>query len=236
MESASRHRIGTILFIVGIACGLALALSAIWGDFEAMSYFYTGAGNESFDGLRCPIIMSATSTASVSSTFDNPTEAEIQPYYEVTVSGITGPRAFEGQLAVPAHSSKSVGWQVDAGDIDLGYFVMVKVKVLPVADHSTREATCGILVLTIGGLSGPTLLGIALTLSLLGIVSGLTLRELEERTRSGKAVHQQNALRALGVITLLAMLAGLMGWWGIGLICCAVSILMMVISLRVAAW
>ena len=42
--------------------------------------------------------------------------------------------------------TQDAAWTVDAHDIDLGNFILVKVDVLPVAGYRTREATCGILV------------------------------------------------------------------------------------------
>jgi hypothetical protein len=181
-------------------------------------------------------MISAAERASVYETFDNPSDKETQQYYQVSVSGVTGLRTIEDQVNVPGHTSKTVSWTVDARDIDLGSFVMVQVKVLPVAGHTTRAATCGILVLTTDGISGTTLFDIALALSLLGIPAGLALREAGQQALSGKALSGRNALRAVGIATLLALLAGLIGWWAIGLICAAVGVLLLVISVRVEAW
>ncbi len=133
MQAKSVRTLGSVIFFFGIFLGLALALVAIWGDFEGISYFYSGAGYPSYNGLNCPVLMTRSETGIVSASFSNPDSQEIEPYYEVTVSGPASMRKLEGQLSLPAHTSKSVQWKVDANDIDLGSFIFIDMQVLPVA-------------------------------------------------------------------------------------------------------
>ncbi len=227
---------GATIFFLGILSGLALASAAIWGDFEAMSYFYTGAGYDQFNGLKCPILMTLSDTGIVTAGFSNASDREIQPYYEVSVSGVASLREFEAQLPVPAHATESVQWTVDANDIDLGSFILVNVDVLPVAGYSTREATCGIVVLNLNGPTGRQIFGSVLAASLLGMVVGLGLLESATDMKNSPALNAANAMRATAIAAALAMLTGLMGWWLIGLIFCAVTILLLVVLLRFAAF
>ncbi|MGE5071943.1 MAG: hypothetical protein ACM3MF_00820 [Anaerolineae bacterium] len=234
MRTISRQALGTIIFLVGLLTGLALAGAAIWGDFEGMSYFYTGAGYPPFKGLNCPVLMTRGEAARITAQFDNPSDEEIRPFYQVQVSGLAATRNFENQVPVAPHSSTTVDWTVDSNDIDLGRFVMVDMQVLRVAGISTREATCGILVLGIPGLTGSQVLAGLLAISLTGLVLGLAMRERRAETIPGKEMTLRNGMRAAGIAVLLAMLTGLMGSWLIGTVFCAVAVLLLVILLRVA--
>jgi hypothetical protein len=66
MQTSSRRTLGSVIFLAGVLTGLALAATSSWGDFEALSYFYTGAGYDVFGGLKCPIVMSRGEKAKLS--------------------------------------------------------------------------------------------------------------------------------------------------------------------------
>ena len=223
---------GSVIFFFGICIGLILAFAAVWGDYEGLSYFYTGAGYPSFNGLKCPILMTRSETGTVRVNFDNPGAEEIEPYYEVTVSGQASMRKFEGQLPVPAHASKSIEWTVDARDMDLGFFIFINMDVLPVAGYSTREDNCGIIVLNIAGPTGGQILNLSLSLSLLGIVIGYGLWESDAKKNAWGSDNLSYAMKALGLAVLLAMLTGFLGWWLAGVLFGVLTILLMVIVLR----
>ncbi len=111
---------------------------------------------------------------------------------------------------------------------------MVKVDVLPFAGNPARESTCGMLVLELGGLSGGQILGWGLGLSLLGMIAGLSLSETAPEALNGKRRSLQNGLRAAGVLTLLALLTALMGWWLPAVVFWAVTILLLTVLGRMA--
>jgi hypothetical protein len=234
MKGRTKRTLGTVIFVLGLLLGLALAIVVLWGDFEATSYFNSGAGYAPFGGLNCPALMSPSEVATLSATFDNPGNREIQPYYEVEISGAAASRGLEGQPQVAAHSSKTVSWTVDANDIDLGYFVMTRIDVLPFAGNPARESTCGIVVLNLLGLSGSQILGLWLGASLIGIVLGLGMSETGNEAGDRKERSVQNGLRAGGVAVLLALLTALIGSWVISLIFSAITILLLLILLRMA--
>ena len=232
MQTKSRQTLGNIIFLAGIFLGLGLAMAAVWGDFEGISYFFNGAGYEAFRGLSCPILMSRSDVATISARLDNPGDTEIKPYYQVEISGAAASRGLEGQVPVAGHSSRTVRWTVDSKDIDLGYFIFVKMTILPVAGHSTREGTCGIVVLNVRGPSGGQIFGGILGASLLGMVLGLGLRETGNENVSGAALNLRNGSRAVAILTSAAMLMGFLGSWLIGLVLCAMALLLMTVLLR----
>jgi len=119
--------------------------------------------------------MSLTEKASVLARLANPTDKRIEPHYKVDIRGETESRRLNGEVAVPAHTSREVEWTVDANDIDLGFFVLVRVAVLPVVGYATREATCRILALDLGNTTGSQALGLAVAASPLLMLAGLVL-------------------------------------------------------------
>lgn len=231
MRTKSARSLSIVLYFSGIFLGFALAIAANWAEFEGVSYYYTGATYNAFHGLHCPVLMTRSETGIVTASFDNPSNQESEPYYEVEISGPL-PRRFEDQLSIAPHETKKVQWTVDVHDIDRGSFIFVKLDVLPTVGYSTREATCGILVLNVPGLTGEQILWLTLIASLLGMVVGLGLWENANAPLADKSLYLKRAMRTLAIIVLLAMLSGFMGWWGAGVILCAVTILLLVLTLR----
>jgi len=132
---------------------------------------------------------------------------------------------------VPPNQTKTVRLAVDANDVDLMFFIFVKIGILPNALHRTQEAVCGIMVIKILGLTGAQLYRTALFLSFLGIAFGLGVWQ-----RTGTKADQdiRRATQTLGFVVLLTMFAALMGWWIAGMALSAITILLLVISLRLA--
>lgn len=227
----SKHNISGIVFFFGIFVGLALAAIPIWSAFEAQAYYFTGETFEPFNGLHCPMLMTTSETKTITATFDNPSNQEIQPYYQVVTSGPL-PQKFENQFSIPPHTSKTVQWTVDENEIDMESFAFSKIEILPDSDHSTRRAICGIMMLNVPGLSGDQIFWLLFIISLLAITIGFVMWERSLDQTKDSSVALQRAMQFMGVAVLLAMLTAFMGWWLVGLAFGIIVILLMVISLR----
>jgi hypothetical protein len=230
MQTKSKHFLSGAIFFFGIFVGLALALAIIWGKYEATSYFFEGTTYASFNGLHCPVLMARSETGIIRAVFNNSDNQDDEPYYQMEIGGIT-PRNFENQLSLPPHTSKSVQWTADANDINLGFFIFAKLDILPDGIHPTREATCGILVLNISGLTGGQIFWFMLVISLMEIPAGFLLWRTTDKTSTGRALETQRAMLALAVLVLLSIFTGLMGWWFMGIILCAITFLLIAIML-----
>jgi hypothetical protein len=231
MQTKSIRTLGSAIFFLGIFFGLALAIATTWASFESVFYFYTGATYDSFGGLRCPNLMTLSDTGIVAARFDNPTGQDIDPYYRVEMSGVI-PREFENQLTVPPHQTNNIQWTVNSNDVDYSNFIFVKLEILPDAYYSSSQATCGIMMINIRGLSGGQILALLLTVSLLGIVLGLELWASVNDKTSNNYSNDLRVRQALGIFVSLAVLAGLTGWWVAGTIFCVLTILLLVILIR----
>ena len=225
--------IGSIVFFLGIAVGLSLAVASIWAEYEAVGYFFTGARFDRFPGLKCPILATYSETVTISASIENPGDRAVQPFYRVEVSGPLG-RMFRDQIDIPPHKTQRAEWTVSTDDVDLRYFIMTKITLFPFAGTPTREATCGIFVLNLDGPTGTQVLIISLVASTIGIIVGLSVWE-RQMALVNKGVRQsQHVRRALGLVVLLAIFSSVMGWWLAGFVLCVLAILLLLIVLFVS--
>lgn len=222
---------GRVLFFFGACIGLTLAVIMIWNSVEAIHYYFDGANYAPFNGLQCPVMIAPAEKGAVTASFKNPTNKEINFLYRTEISGRVSPRRVEGQVTVPPHQTKSIRLTVDARDIDLGFFIFLKMNILPNSLHGSRQSLCGIMVINLFGLTGRQIPAVALSLSFLGMAVGLAIGQ-----RTGTKEHQNTVrvMQALGVVVLLCLLAATLGWWLAGMAFVAITILLMLISVRLA--
>ncbi len=229
-----------LLFLLGALLAILVALASAWGDYEGLSYFATGAVYAPFPSLRCPIALSRSEKGEVAAVFENPGEKTIEPYYEVEVSGLIANRRLRGHVAVEPHASREVMWTVDSQDVDLRYFILIKFDVLGMAGYPPREATCGILMLPSGPLSGEFVVLLGSVGSMLLMLAGLILPVVgleggdARRFDRAASTATRRMLQVLGICSAAAMLAGFNGWWAAALMLCTVCVLLLAVSLRYA--
>jgi len=229
MKINSLRILGSILFFLGIISGFSIAILGTWNKVESADYFFRGATFEHFSGLRCPLLMARSETGVVAVIFDNPTDEDDDFYYKVEISGFLSPRQIEGHIPVPAHQKRSISLTVDRADIDLQFFIFAKIVISPNSTRPTRAADCGIMVLKDSRFTGGQLLMGALVLSLLGIIPGFILWK---RTSANVRPDVQRVMGTLGIVVLLAMLGGLLGWWFAGLFLIVLALLLILALAR----
>jgi len=220
------------LFFLGVVMGLILSVIAIWNNLESTSYYFTGVKHDPFNGLRCPIMIAPFERGMVTALFNNSTDQEDNFYYRAQISG----RAFsirdiEDHIAVPPHQAKSVRLSVDANDIDLLFFILLKITILPNSVRSTQESTCGIMVTNLLGLTGSQIITFAIFLSFAAIAVGLGLWP---QTNDKAEAVQRYIVPTLGFAILLALLTVSLGWYAAAIVLVIVIILLMLISMRFA--
>ena len=232
MSQSSRRILSYAAFFFGITIGFVLSVIAIWNNLEATSYYFRGVRFPPFPGLRCPLMIAPTETGTVSAVFDNRTDKEDSFSYRAEISrkGVST-RQVEGQIAVPPGEERSVQLSVDANDVDLLFFILVKMSILPNALHKSQEAVCGTMLVNILGLTGVQISTIAVILSFLGMAIGLGIWH---QTDNKSDSDVPRVVQALGFVVILALFATSMGWWALAIVLCVITILLTVISLRFA--
>jgi hypothetical protein len=219
-------------FFLGVAIGFALSIIVIWNNVESTNYYFTGVKYPPFKGLRCPVMIASTEKGIVSAVFNNPTNDQDNFFYRAEISGKAfSKRKLEDQITVPPHQEKSIRFTVDAKDVDLLFFILVKITILPNSVHHSREATCGIMVTNIPGLTGSQVSITALFLSFSGIAVGLGLWQ---QTSPKADRDMRRVVQTLGFAVLLTLLAASMGWWAVAITLTVVIVLLLIISMRIA--
>ena len=219
-------------FFVGVVIGFLLSVLAIWNNLESTDYYFTGVKYASFKGLRCPLIVAPTEKGLVRAVFKNPTNQEDDFFYKAEISGRAfSTRQIEDKIPVPPHQARNIQLTVDTNDVDLLFFILVKITILPNSVHRSQEATCGMIIANILGLPGWQVSLAALFLSVSGIAVGLGLWQ---QTGPKADKNMPRIAQVLGSVVLLTILATYMGWWAVATALSVVIILLMLISLRFA--
>jgi hypothetical protein len=232
MNTRTLQNLGGVAFFVGVIIAFVLSIIAIWNNIESTSYYFSGVKYPPFSGLRCPVMIGPTETGMVNAVFDNPTDKEDNFFYRAEISGrSSSTRQVEGQIAVPPRETRSVQLTVDSNDVDLMFFILVKMSILPNALHKSQEAVCGTMLVNILGLTGVQIATIALILSFLGMAVGLGIWH---QTNNKSDSEVPRVVQALGFVVIVALFAASMGWWTPAIVLCVIAILLMVISLRFA--
>jgi hypothetical protein len=232
----TRYRVmraaGVALFSVGILVGMALAGGAAWADIEARFYGFPKMADRPLRGVQCPILMTTHETGVVSATFKNRSQQPLQLLVRADISS-PGPWTVERtRLSLAPGESQTQRWTVSSENIDLGFFIFVRVANYPAYPFSFRETMCGILVLNLQGLTGNQVLNIALAVSLVCIPLGLALWEAtQQRPLKGRARQTTLAMAFLAGIVLVGMLASFVGAWAAG----GLSVLLAVLVISVIA-
>jgi len=229
MKITSLRILGSILFFLGIISGFSIAILGTWNKVESADYFFRGVTYEHFNGLRCPLLMMRSEIGVITVNFDNPTEDDDDFYYKAEISSFLAPRQIQGHLPVPAHQKRSIRLTVNKADIDLQFFVFAKIVISPNSTRPTRGADCGIMVLKDSKFTGGQLLAGAFVLSLLGIIPGFFLWK---RANPNGRPDVQRVMQLLGIVVLLAMLGGLLGWWFAGLFFIVLALLLILALAR----
>ena len=219
-------------FFLSVVIGLILSVIAIWNNLESTSYFFTGVKHDAFKGLRCPIMIAPSEKGIVTAVFNNSTGEEDNFYYRAQISGKAFfTRTIEDHIAVPPHQAKSVRLSVDANDIDLLFFIFIKMTILPNSVRSTQETTCGIMVINLLGLTGSQISMSAIFICFAAMAIGLGLwPQTSDKDRLGV----RYIVPTLGFVVLLTLLTTSLGWYAVAVVLVVVIILLMLISIRFA--
>jgi hypothetical protein len=232
MNTRTLQNLGGVAFFLGVTIAFVLSIIAIWNNIESTSYYFRGVKYPPFPGLRCPVMIGPTETGIVNAVFNNPTDREDNFFYRAEISrkGVST-RQVEGQIAVPPGEERSVQLSVDAKDVDLMFFILVKMSILPNALHKSQEAVCGTMLVNILGLTGVQISTIALILSFSGMAIGLGIWH---QTANKLDSEIPRVVQALGFVVLLALFAAAMNWWAVAIVLSVITILLVVISVRLA--
>lgn len=208
--------LGVLLFSAGTLLGIGLAATAAWADIEAMFYGFDKFGDKPLPALSCPVILTPSEAGRVTASFTNPTEKPILLTARAQVSNPAKFRTERTQVALNPGERKHVDWTVTGKDVDLGFFVFVRVASYPTYKAPFRESTCGMVMVNVSNLTGAQVFAILVGCTLGCLVVGSGVWEVSNRPLKGRTLYTGYAQRFLGVVVLAGMLASFAGWWVAG--------------------
>ena len=220
--------LGVLLFSAGVLLGLALFGSATWADLESSLFDTSMSGDATLRTLRCPVMITAseagTAAATLSNPFERPTEFTIRAH--VTQGFVTLMRELNFKLPLDAGDKGTLEWEVTPDDAAYGRLIMVRVRVYPKYPIPSRHASCGILVLDVPHLTGNQVLASVLAATLLSIAAGMGLWVAGNRGPSTTGREATRAMGALAACVLAGIVVALVGWWVLGVILFAITVLL----------
>jgi hypothetical protein len=217
--------LGFVPLWFGILLAMALAIGGIWADIEAAFYGFPVLGNVSLPGFRCPVLMTAAETGSVTLTLKNPTDRPIPFYAHADISTPGVARELRTQVLVAPGAKERVVWTVTSADVDLGFFIFVMGATYPAYPYPYRRSTCGILVLPVPGLTGSQVYTLALAVSVLSMLGGMGLWMVGNKPLEGRRRSATAAMAFLAAVVLAALVVSILGTWMVGVLLLALAVL-----------
>jgi hypothetical protein len=207
---------------------MALSAIAVWGDLEASLFDSAIRGKEGLKTLKCPVMMTTSEERVVSVALTNSLDRPITYTVRAHISQglVSLMREVNFKLPLAPGETQSLQWLVTPDDAAYGRVILVRVRHPGIYPLPSRDASCGIVVVDLPGLSGGQVFALALAASVLGLAGGLGLWAVASRPLNKK---ERDVLRAMGVsaVCVLAGVAvGFMGWWLVGLLMLVVNVLL----------
>jgi len=118
-------------------------------------------------------------------------------------------------LILAPGESQTLEWTVDRSNIIFDRLILVNINQWRYSKLEPNQGACGILILSLFGLTGLWSLGLALTVSLLLIFSGsvLWLRNHSEGDEPSNKVIQIG--RVIAGLSFAGMFVAIFRWWGL---------------------
>jgi hypothetical protein len=221
--------LGIIFFSIGILVGMAMFILMNWANYEAYFYFgYTAPADKTLATLRCPLLMTTSETGTVTISITNSTDRDLSPLIRTEISSFGAARSERTNYPLAAGETRRLSWTVTSGDIVFGHLIMARVFVYNTFTLPSRASTCGTMVINLPGLTGFQLFVIVLAFSLACMAAGWSLWLTGSRPLLADGLIATWAMSIFTAVVLLGILAGCIGWWGVGLICCVASVLLII--------
>jgi hypothetical protein len=208
--------LGALMFAVGVLGGTALSGGIVWADLEASRFDLDVRFDKDLDTLKCPVMMteSGTISASFTNSLENPIEVTVRSH--ISEGSATLMRDEEQKLPIAAGETQTLEWKVSRDDAAYDRLVLARVILLAKYPLSSRDASCGVLVVNLPFLSGNQVFVFVLAATFLSMAAGASLWVVTNRPLSGAGLDVTRAMGALAVCILLEMIGALLGHWMLG--------------------
>ncbi len=220
---------GIFFFSISTLFGAVLFGLINWAALEAYFYFGYGApADKPLTTLKCPLIMTAAETGSVTISYTNLSDRTASPDVRTDISYLDLVRSDLSQPSFAPGETRKLRWKVTSSDVVFGNLIMAQVNIARYSTLPSREGTCGILFVNLGRLKGGQALGIALAIWLASVLLGWGLWLRGTRHVQGRIHNATVVMILLTAAVLVGMLAGDKGLWGLGIACLVLVVLLSV--------
>lgn len=222
--------LGIILFIAGILAGMVMFVFMNWANFEAYFYFgYVAPANKPLTTLRCPLLMTISDTGEVTIRLTNDTSLDLAPLIRTEISSFDVTRSEKVNYSLAAGETRKLSWAVTSKDMVFGHLVMARVFVFSAYTMPSRSGTCGTVMVNLPGLSGMPLFILALVFILVCMTAGWILWLGGSRPFQTEELIAMRAMVLFTIAVLLGLIAGIAGWWVVGLFCTVACLLLLLV-------
>lgn len=221
--------LGIIFFSASILVGMVMFIFMNWANFEAYFFFGYGAPADlPLTSMRCPLLMTTTDTGDVTIRITNNTDRDLAPLIRTEISYFGAARSERISYPLAAGETRRLSWPVTSEDMVFGHLIMARVFVYRAFTLSSYTNTCGTVMVDLPGLTGIQLFVIVLAFILVFMMVGWGLWLTGSRPFQVDRLIVLRAMSLFTIVVLLGLLAGCVGWWGLGLICFVASVLLII--------
>jgi len=216
------------LFVVGVLLATLCAGIAVIGDMEALLFDASLTPDAALTTLRCPILITAAETATISAQVTNSTDRTVQfpVYAHISQGYVTWYREERFQLSLAPGERRKLEWTAGPNDAAWDRVIMVRVHALRSGGLPYRAGGCGIMVVPVSFLSGGVILGTLTAAALLCMGGGIALWALGHRPLLRRPLAIVQMMAALAGILVAAILVGFLGLWLPGLLLLILAVLL----------
>ena len=214
-QSNVSRSVGFALYAFGVVLGLALILGMVWPDMEATFYNFQKLGEQPLN-VTCPVFLTQNEVGVVSIKASNSAEKTIHPLVRATFSNRGLFRFEEVRMSIEPGETKTLEWNISKEDVDLHFFVLAKIFILPEYQFSSREGTCGSLLLPFENGTGMGVFLVALGLSLAGLIGGYALWTSGIKPLVGRQLDKARSMWFMILVFGVGFITGYRGNWAIG--------------------
>jgi len=219
--------LGIIFFSTGILVGMVIFVLMNWANLEAYFYFgYTPPAEKKLSTLRCPLLMTTSDTNAVTINITNNSKWDRAPLIRTEISSFGTIRSERINYPLAAGETRKLSWTVTSEDMVFGHLIMARVYVFRAYTLPSQANTCGTVVINLPGLPGIQLFIIVFAFSLACMASGWSLWLVGNRPLQADGMIAIRAMSLFTVVVLVGLITGIVGWWGAGLICTVISVLL----------
>lgn len=215
-----------IVFAIGTILGMLLAGSTIIANLEANFYFgYSYDGEESLRDLDCPVILTGDEVGTVSVSISNPLERAVGPILEAEIGNEGLFRKYHEPISIPAGGSQTQQWTVSRDDVVFGNLILVRLFQFVTFRTPSRDGSCGIFYLDVP-FSGTAVLVFSIVISVGGMALGILLWLTLNKSLPVLKTRVSRAMIVMAIFVTLAMVAGLLRIWTLGVLLFVLSVLL----------